>query len=85
MDEEELTSAGYMSILSKKDLLKDPLVSDGNEMKPVVLFNGRLYLQRYFHYETIILNSVKVFIESEQAQSNQRLEDLKKHTDFIKT
>jgi len=84
MDEEELTSAGYMNFLSKKDLLKEPLVSDGNEMKPVVLFNDRLYLQRYFHYETIILNRVKAFIESEQAQSKQRVEDLKKHADFIK-
>ena len=84
MDEEELTSAGYINFLSKKDLLREPLVSDGNEMEPVVLFNDRLYLQRYFHYETIILNRVKVFIESEHAQSKQRLEDLKKHADFIK-
>jgi exodeoxyribonuclease V alpha subunit len=84
IDKEDLISAGYSNSLSKNELLKEPLVSDGNEMKPVVLFNNRLYLQRYFHYETIILNRIKAFIESEQAQNKQKLPDLKKHTDFIK-
>lgn len=84
MDDEELTSAGYVNFLSKKDVAREHLVSDGNEVKPVVLFNNRLYLQRYFRYETIILNRIKVFTESEQTQSNQRLEDLKNRADFIK-
>ena len=84
IDKGELVSVGYNSVLSKKKLQKELLVSNGKEIKPVVLFNDRLYLQRYFKYETIILDRVKKFIENEQVEAELKTSELKKHTDLIK-
>lgn len=67
-------------------LTNEPLVSfkDGNK-QPFVLHNNKLYLQRYFNYETIILNRIKAFVESEKAGENTRIAELKLHEAFIKT
>ena len=83
IDKEELASVGYDSIVNKKKLQKEPLVSNGEEIKPVVLFKDRLYLQRYFKYETIILNRVNKFIENEQVANELKTAELRKHMDLI--
>src|SRR5687768_4563787 len=83
IDKEELASLGFDNIVNKKKLQKEPLVSGGEEIKPVVLFKDRLYLQRYFEYETIILDRVKQFIGNEQVEINRKTLELKKHTSLI--
>jgi exodeoxyribonuclease V alpha subunit len=59
-------------------------VKDGAK-RPFVLHNNRLYLQRYFNYETQILNRIKAFVEGEKGQAEKRIKELTAHTDFIKT
>ena len=84
IDKEELASVGYNNLLNKKKLQNEALVSDGKEIKPVVFFKGRLYLQRYFRYETIILNRIKQLIKNEQVEVDSRASELNKHTNLIK-
>jgi exodeoxyribonuclease V alpha subunit len=84
IDKEELSSIGYDNIINKKKLQKEPLVSVGEEVKPVVLFKDRLYLQRYFNYETIILDRIKNVIENEQLKLEEKKLKLRQHAGFIK-
>ncbi|MDB5248791.1 MAG: exodeoxyribonuclease alpha subunit [Segetibacter sp.] len=70
------------SIVRLKD---EPLVTVKDGMKqPFVLHNDRLYLQRYFNYETAILTRIKTFVESEKGDSGRRIKALKSNEDFIK-
>ncbi|MEO5649065.1 MAG: exodeoxyribonuclease V subunit alpha [Ginsengibacter sp.] len=80
IENEELPE-GYT--FNSKLIERDSLVSNGDEKKPLILQNNRLYLQRYFHYETIILNRIKKFIEDEKSQSGMNLDSLKNLRDVI--
>lgn len=67
--------------ISGIDQLRDePLVSvkDG-EKQPFILHNNRLYLQRYFNYESIILDRIEKFIEDEKRCTADRLASIKAH------
>ena len=79
IDKSELTGIGYTSIVGQKELQKEPLVSNGSKKTPFILLDNQLYLERYFNYETIILNRIKAFIEREQTQNPRMLEALKEH------
>lgn len=69
----------YTTLLSR-----EPLVTTISGIKqPFVLHNEKLYLQRYFHYETIILQRIKQFIFSEQNIASQRMDELAKNLGFI--
>ena len=83
IDKSELASIGYTSIVRQKELLREPLVSNGSNKTPFILLDNQLYLERYFNYETIILNRIKAFIEREKTQTPGMLEALKQHTVFI--
>ncbi|MCW3110940.1 MAG: exodeoxyribonuclease alpha subunit, partial [Segetibacter sp.] len=75
------------SVLHNTVRLKDePLVTvkDGTK-QPFVLHNDRLYLQRYFNYETQILHRIKEFIESEKKESDKRVKELRAHAGFIRS
>lgn len=61
-----------------------PLISSGPEKKPLILHHNRLYFQRYFNYETIILNWINESIAREGQQFDNNYEHLKKQIDFIK-
>lgn len=65
-------------------LKEEPLVTlkDGAK-QPFVLHNNRLYLQRYFNYETAILTRIKAFIESEKGQVEKKTQELTGHAQFI--
>jgi exodeoxyribonuclease V alpha subunit len=84
IDKEELSAVGYDTIISKKKLQREPLVSDGEEVKPITLFKDRLYLQRYFNYETIILDRIRKFIDNESLEMESKAHELKKQTILIK-
>lgn len=69
-----------------RQLLNETKVAAGNEEKqPFVLHNNRLYLQRYFAYETAILESIRSFIANEQEQRDQRVQLLLIHKHFIQS
>ncbi len=61
----------------------NPLVSSGTKKKPLILHQNRLYFQRYFNYETIILNWINESIAREQQQFENNFEHLKKQIEFI--
>ena len=61
----------------------DPLVATQNEYKPLILHNNYLYLQRYFNYETVILNRLKTFILAEEGQAGEYQEFLRSQTDLL--
>ena len=84
VDDAELAAAGYNHVLPKSGLLTETLVSDGTVKAPFVLFNDKLYLERYFNYESILLNRVTSMIAREPLQREQRLEKLRTHAAFIK-
>ena len=46
--------------LFKKELMNEKFIShDGGELKPFIILNRKAYLQRYFRYETEIIESIK--------------------------
>jgi exodeoxyribonuclease V alpha subunit len=61
-----------------------PLVAqNGDDKEPFVLYQDRLYLQRYFRYETIFLNRIHQFLETEKTQLNDRIAILEKQQQLI--
>ena len=78
IDPEELSAAGYPNLVDEDLLKKEKLVSDGDSIAPFILLNDRLYMQRYFNYEGIILNRIKNFVATEKIESAQNLQILEK-------
>ncbi|OQP49289.1 exodeoxyribonuclease V subunit alpha [Niastella yeongjuensis] len=68
----------------RTELTAEKLVTkrDGGK-QPFVLHNDRLYLQRYFNYESIILDRIHAFIASEAEEYLNRTNQLNKHKDLI--
>jgi exodeoxyribonuclease V alpha subunit len=52
--------------------------------QPFVICNDRLYLQRYFAYETLILQRINSFLITEAEAFYSRKQQLQAHADFIK-
>ena len=84
IDPEELSAAGYPEKIDEDSLKTENLVSDGHLMAPFVLLNDRLYLQRYFNYEGIILNRIKDFVAKEKIDNPQNLQIIQEQTASIK-
>lgn len=71
-------------VTGSEPLLSAPLVAhDGADKEPFVLYQNRLYLQRYFRYETIFLNRIHKFLETEKALLDDRIAILKKQQELI--
>jgi len=68
----------------EKDLMKEPLVSTSIDNKqPFVLYKSKLYLQRYFVYETIILKRIQTLINNESTASGYRTVLINEHRELI--
>lgn len=68
----------------EKDLVKEPLVSTSfNNKQPFVLYKSKLYLQRYFVYETMILERIQALIDAESNDLTCRKELVGKHKELI--
>ncbi len=78
----ELEESGYT--LDKKALVNQPLISNGNGKTPFILLNNKLYFERYFNYETVILNRILQFIQQEKKQVDETVKTIQQHTPFIK-
>lgn len=72
---EEDNGLSNFRLVSTEDLKKNKFVSSGEPKKPLILSNDRLYLQRYYHYETSILNRIKAMIETEDETNSAELLD----------
>jgi exodeoxyribonuclease V alpha subunit len=83
--EEDVLPAAYKAQLHEVTVLPDvPFVTTDPLLKqPFVLHNNKLYLQRYFNYETLILNRIAAFIAAEKQSEGQRLMELKAAYAFI--
>lgn len=76
----------YRLIATAELLLNEPLVASAAEEKqPFILHNDRLYLQRYFAYESAIVESILSFITNEKKESAERLRLLSANRDFIQS
>ncbi|MGN7203825.1 exodeoxyribonuclease V subunit alpha [Pedobacter sp. SAFR-022] len=75
----------YQNLLQDPSVLSDLALVTGNllDKQPFVLHNNRLYLQRYFKYETLILNRIAEFIATEQHLEGERTRALKTQAAFI--
>ncbi len=76
----------YRDLLSGREGLSDIslVATDDAEGQPFILQDNRLYLQRYFRYETMCIRSILRFIEEEKATLATRTEALLQQQDFIK-
>ena len=84
-DEKDSLPAAYKWVGITTDLLTEPFVTTAERPKqPFVMHNERLYLQRYFNYETMILNRIMEFIAAEREYETRRTELLKIHQSFVK-
>lgn len=81
IEKEELPD-GY-SLKDIKKISGNDLLASGNEIKPLVINNDKLYLHRYFYYETLILNAVKAFTKT-FAPNHSMLEHALKNPDLLK-
>ena len=89
--EEGVEDAEFRSIFNQTSfsnyqrvLGTEKLVSTINAIKqPFVLHNNKLYLQRYFHYESVILNRLYKFISSEKKVFEKRAAALIEHQSLV--
>jgi exodeoxyribonuclease V alpha subunit len=85
-DEAETLPASYNWTGMQTDLQKEHFVTTANGPKqPFVLHNERLYLQRYFNYETMILNRIMQFIGAEKESEAERTDLLRSQQSFIRS
>lgn len=77
--------ARYQTLLNQKASLNElPLIANGGfENQPFIRKRDKLYLQRYYRYETACLNRLHLFITSEQTGKNERTAALMKEHAFI--
>lgn len=69
--------------LSSIDMEGSALISrTGNELKPFVFFGDKLYLQRYFQYETNVIERLKEKV-AQKDQFEQRKAEIDNCRDFI--
>jgi exodeoxyribonuclease V alpha subunit len=82
-----LNTTPYTNAVSAKDLLKfSNLVSkEGGITTPFILHNDRLYFQRYFKYETSIIQKLKSLIAAETTLIADRMEQLKTYLKLIQS
>ncbi|OAQ39718.1 exodeoxyribonuclease V subunit alpha [Pedobacter psychrophilus] len=82
-EKEDISSYFKINNLNIEQLKKEKMVSlKGDEKQPFILHQNRLYLQRYFNYESKILTRILKF-KNNTEELNQ-LNRLKENKDFIK-
>jgi exodeoxyribonuclease V alpha subunit len=85
--DDDLIDGGYST--ERQLIVENELVTFANEydmegktaFKPFVLYNGKLYLQRYFVYENQVLEKIQAFSKNEFREERKR--KLLEHKDFI--
>ena len=85
IDMQEIKEEVSESLVSIDKLKNDPLVSDGSTYTPFIVWNDKLYLQRYFQYESQILNKIRTLIEFENTIQRDIRQQLLTHKKLIQT
>ena len=82
-----LSTTPYNRTIDKKDLLKYPtfITKDQINKAPFVLHNDRLYFQRYFKYETSIIEKLKSLIAAEAEVIADRISQLESQKALIQS
>lgn len=87
--EEVATVAGHLSggddsLLPESSLQALPLVATNLESRrPFVIHQGAIYLHRYFHYETQILNKIQEMLAAGRQAAPDRLAMIKSHANAL--
>ena len=84
IDAQELKKEGFTKLISAAELEKQAWVSQGDDYQPLVLWKDKLYLQRYYAYETQIFEKIQNWIHTENEGESQRMQELAKEKDRIK-
>jgi exodeoxyribonuclease V alpha subunit len=84
-EEQENLPESYQKIETSNSILETvPMVGlNGNDKQPFVIYQNRLYLQRYFRYETDFLQRIKQFLVTEQALLPERMALLQRQQPLI--
>ncbi len=70
--------------INLEDLKASKFVSDSLEnIKPFVLNGNKLYIHKYFQYESAILNKIAKFLETEDSSKEDIIKALEQHKEFI--
>lgn len=83
--EKENLPESYQKIETSNQLLESiPLVgTQGNDKQPFVIYQNRLYLQRYFRYETEFLQRIRDFLVKEKTYLPERIALLQQQQPLI--
>ncbi|MEO6548369.1 MAG: exodeoxyribonuclease V subunit alpha [Ferruginibacter sp.] len=74
----------YGLLEDTKQLAEEPLVSQPEQEKqPFILHQQKLYLQRYFAYESAIVEAISFLTTTENAERSHRMNLLQTHKPFI--
>ncbi|MCW3091281.1 MAG: exodeoxyribonuclease alpha subunit [Ferruginibacter sp.] len=84
LPEEVANVEKYGTLADAKIVAEEPMVSSANGKKqPFILHQNRLYLQRYYAYESAIVESIRSFIAIEKEERDNRMQQLQSHKDLI--
>ncbi|MEY5048168.1 MAG: hypothetical protein RLZZ175_1527 [Bacteroidota bacterium] len=65
-----------LDIEESKALQKSKFVYNNTEKQPFIIENSKLYLQRYFEYETSIIQRIKALIDASQSEVENTMQKL---------
>ena len=68
LDSEELREGGFKNV-NAEGLSEEELVGSHDEYQPFILWKNKLYMQRYFHYETVVIKKINELIRAEKEKS----------------
>lgn len=81
--EEDISSG--IHYLPEKDLSElKPWIGNANTVSPFILHRHRLYLHRYFHYETSLLSNIQRLLAAEKIYRSDYLNQLQQQTGLMK-
>lgn len=84
INEEQLPES-YRNKEREIDIANHLVANNEEAYKPFVLDNNRLYLHRYFHYETQLINNIKKLVQVEDSIIQKREEELFAQRSFIES
>jgi len=74
IDQEEIKEAGFREIPNPETLSAENLIGKEGDYQPFIVWNNKLYMQRYFNYESLVSNKIKERIASEKDSDKQAIE-----------
>lgn len=85
-EEKEGLYEGWETSLNEPERIagEELVTTEPEGYQPFVLFNNRLYLHRYFRYESRILERILSFIAAEQTRQDDRIRGLELQRDVVR-